>query len=247
MRNKSETISMAWSINSFPWLVFIAVLVFGSGSLAKTQVSDVTGSTEQSSDDSSVTPVTRPFSAGEGEARKYFKKKTDQESPDDEKTTGAPEHFLAVHAGGFFSSDSYSWGSTNHTPNPGRLQGGVTYKLSPFGHAADWVVRGDFIGYQFNDGTALNFSVLPMLIFPDVATTFPLYFGLGFGPGVFFQQIDNLSTLSFNYELVAGARFFNIIGSTGFFVETGLKNEIHILSQGQFNGFFLSVGALFVF
>jgi hypothetical protein len=217
MRNKSETISMAWSINSFPWLVFIAVLVFGSGSLAKTQVSDVTGSTEQSSDDSSVTPVTRPFSAGEGEARKYFKKKTDQESPDDEKTTGAPEHFLAVHAGGFFSSDSYSWGSTNHTPNPGRLQGGVTYKLSP------------------------------MLIFPDVATTFPLYFGLGFGPGVFFQQIDNLSTLSFNYELVAGARFFNIIGSTGFFVETGLKNEIHILSQGQFNGFFLSVGALFVF
>jgi len=70
---------------------------------------------------------------------------------------------------------------------------------------------------------------------------------MGIVPGVFFEQITNESTISLNYELVGGLRLLNVIGYTGFFVETGLKNEIHMLSDGQFNGYFLSLGAVFVF
>jgi hypothetical protein len=222
--------------------LLILCLIWASSSVyGKTPVSDETGTT---ADDQAA-----PSATGEQEAQKYFTKKPQTQtagktSPDQ---VTMDDHYLAIHIGGFLSSDSYQWGATNHVSNPGRLQAGVTYKLGPLGQMADWALRADFIGYSFPEGNALNLAVLPMILFPDAGSAFPLYFGIGVGPGVFLQQIGNESTISFNYELVAGARVFDVIGNTGFFVETGLKNEIHLLSDGQFNGFFLSVGALFVF
>jgi hypothetical protein len=47
--------------------------------------------------------------------------------------------------------------------------------------------------------------------------------------------------------LVAGARFLNVIDTMGFMIETGLKNHIHLLSDGQFNGVFVNVGTVFTF
>jgi len=224
---------------------------------ARTPVSDEAGGTvEEDVPVPTVIPATQakpqktrsPVSPDEAEAQKYFGKKSPPPSHEYAEGTLDPDnHYLAVHIGGFFGSDSYQWGVANHTSNPGRIQGGITYGIGPLGKIADWALRADFISYSFVEGNAVNMSILPMILFPDAGTAFPLYFGIGVGPGVFFQQIGNESTLSFNYELVAGARFFDVIGDAGFFAETGIKNEVHLLSDGQFNGFFLSFGALFVF
>lgn len=218
-------------------LTLALAAVFSSLALGKTPVGD-----------ESVVPADEPNPPAvqappEDQAQKYFQKKKD---PAD-NTVSPNEHYLAIHLGGFLGADAYQWGATPHVSNAGRLQGGLTYRMGELGRLADWALRADFIGYQLPEGTALNLSVLPMILFPDAASTFPVYFGVGIGPGVFLSQITNESTLSLNYELVGGVRFFNVIGNTGFFLETGLKNEIHLLSDGQFNGFFLSLGALFVF
>ncbi len=223
------------------------VLVFGFSSLglSKTPVGEEGASSGDEPNPPAVQGSPAPAPSGENQARKYFQKRSDGQQNDN--SVSPNDHYLALHLGGFLGSDAYQWGGTPHVSNAGRLQGGVTYRMGELGRLADWALRADFIGYQFPEGTALNFAVLPMILFPDAASTFPVYFGIGVGPGVFFQQITNESTLSLNYELVGGVRFFNLIGNTGFFVETGLKNEVHLLSDGQFNGFFLSVGALFVF
>jgi hypothetical protein len=53
--------------------------------------------------------------------------------------------------------------------------------------------------------------------------------------------------LSFDYQLIAGVRFTNLSGRFGLFFEYGLKNHLHLLSDGQVNGTFLSGGAVFSF
>jgi hypothetical protein len=242
----------AFIMKQIYWLLtFIVLLILSTSSFARTPVSDESGGTvDEDMPSKQVVPAQVAPSSGSDEAaaRKYFDKKSPSPSHDYTKGTLDPDdHYLSIHVGGFFGSDSYKWGATDHVSNPGRLQGGVTYGIGPLGKFADWALRADFISYGFPEGNAVNMSVLPMILFPDAGTAFPLYFGIGIGPGVFFQQIGNESTISFNYELVAGARFFDVIGDAGFFVETGLKNEIHLLSDGQFNGFFLSGGVLFVF
>jgi hypothetical protein len=67
------------------------------------------------------------------------------------------------------------------------------------------------------------------------------------GPGIFFKQASQESSLSLDYELVAGARLFDMVENTGFFLEFGLKNHLLLLSDGQFNGVYLAGGALFTF
>jgi hypothetical protein len=123
----------------------------------------------------------------------------------------------------------------------------VSYRISPVGTLADWLLRADFTSYELNEGRPLLFSVLPLITFPDSSSHFPLYFGAGIGPGIFFSQIKEESFLAISYQLVAGVRLFNLVGDTGFFLETGLKNHVLLLSDGQFNGFFMAVGAIFTF
>jgi hypothetical protein len=86
-----------------------------------------------------------------------------------------------------------------------------------------------------------------MILLPEASSKFPLFFGLGLGPGFFFNQISQESFLSVNYQLVAGARFFNVLQSTGFFIEGGLKNGFLLLTDGQYLGYFLAIGAVFAF
>jgi hypothetical protein len=220
--------------------------VFLTGqAFAKTAVSDETGESVESEAVQPAQPAPAP-NTGEAAARKYFEKKPASDQKASNNSLDPDDHYLAIHLGGFFTSDSYKWGANDHVSNPGRLQGGITYRLSQLSQV-DFALRADVIGYQFPDGSAVNLAFLPMLMFPDSASAFPIYFGLGLGPGVFLQQIGNESALSLNYEIVGGLRFYNVVGDTGFFVETGLKNEVHLLSDGQFNGFFMSVGVNFVF
>jgi hypothetical protein len=44
-----------------------------------------------------------------------------------------------------------------------------------------------------------------------------------------------------------GVRFENIYEGAGFLIEGGLKNHLHLLTDGQFNGTYLAGGMVFVF
>src|SRR5690606_18603675 len=91
-------------------------------------------------------------------------------------------------------------------------------------------------------------SVLLMIHLPDAVSYFPLYFGSLLGPGVFLKQLPDESSISIVYQLVVGARFFEVAVSTVFFIDTGLKNHILLLSDGQHSDHtFVAVGAVFTF
>lgn len=161
--------------------------------------------------------------------------------------TSRGDHYLALHAGMFVDSHAWAWGHNGTPDNIGKTNFGVTYRFGDGGQTMDWVIRTEFTSYSLPEGDAFKISFVPMLLFPEAESRFPLYFGAGLGPGIFAKQTPDSSPLSLDYELVAGVRFFNLWRSTGFFAETGLKNHFHLIGAGQFNGVFISVGALFSF
>lgn len=166
---------------------------------------------------------------------------------EDEGSAGASSHYLQLHFGRFVGSQAWEWGQSGRVEEAGEYTLGVTYKFDQWGQFADVNLRVDFIEYKVVGQRPQKMSMLPLVIFPDSGSRFPLYFGAGAGLGVFFKQVGDESTLSLDYQLVAGARFFDVFENGGFFIETGLKNHIQLLNSGQFNGTFLSVGALFTF
>jgi hypothetical protein len=108
-------------------------------------------------------------------------------------------------------------------------------------------IKADFTEYEVDEVRPTKMSAMPLLTFPRSDSGFPLYFGFGAGLGVFFTQVEAESNLSFDYQLIAGVRFINLSGRFGLFFEYGLKNHLHLLSDGQVNGTFLSGGAVFSF
>lgn len=172
-------------------------------------------------------------------------------TPDAKKAAsdgGAAEaHYLALHLGKLVSGEAWKWGSNDKQTDSGSTSFGVTYRVQEYYNSMDLNVRVDFNEYKIAGESPLKMSLMPLLIFPDASSKFPLYFGVGAGLGVFFKQVKDESQVSFDYQLIAGARFFNIINQTGFFIETGMKNHLLITSDGQFNGAFLTGGAVFTF
>lgn len=179
-------------------------------------------------------------SPGKEAAAEYFQKSN---AP----AVNSADHYLALHFGRLMSSQSWEWGSKGRKDNEGENNIGMTYRLGEWINSMDFVIRVDFNEYTVNGERLQKMSFLPMITFPDAASLFPLYFGIGGGLGIFFKQLDQESPLSFDYQLILGARFFNIYQNTGFFIESGLKNHIQITSDGQFNSTFLSGGLVFTF
>ncbi len=165
----------------------------------------------------------------------------------DVRSQSRDDHYLALHAGAFISDNAYSWGSHDAQSNVGKLTAGLTYRIGEWQHTMDLAARFDYSSYSLDDGSASKISLLPLITFPDAASRFPLYLGAGVGLGIFTKQINRESALSFDYQVVLGARFFDVFGATGFFIEAGLKNHILLLSDGQFNGTFVAVGPVFTF
>ncbi len=185
---------------------------------------------------------------GEGAARKYFRNRTDKTNRTTTVRTPANsgERYLALHLGTFISEDIYKWGN-GRKDQPGQLNGGVTYKLGEWTNSMDYVFKADITSYGLDEGQAVKLSLVPAITFPDVNSAFPLYFGAGAGLGIFIKQISEESSLSFDYTVFAGARFFEVFEGVGFLFEVGLKNHILLLSDGQFNGVYIAGGALFQF
>ncbi|MBK9294871.1 MAG: hypothetical protein IPM57_10610 [Oligoflexia bacterium] len=211
----------------------VSILTASQNLMARTEV-DEEGSAQKPAQS---TPT------GEAEARKYFRKSTDQ-AP---SRSYSGDHYLAVHLGAFISSDSYKWGGIDHATNNGRINGGFTYRMGSFGDFSDFALRADVIGYEVADVRPVQIAVLPMILLPEASSEFPLYFGGGIGAGFFFNQVREESFISLNYQIVAGARFFNALDNVGFFLEGGLKNNLLLMTDGQFIGYFLAIGSLFTF
>ncbi|NJL25509.1 MAG: hypothetical protein HC902_10290 [Calothrix sp. SM1_5_4] len=153
---------------------------------------------------------------------------------------------MAIHAGGFFTSQGYKWGKGDQD-DIGKLNVGVDYRLGEWVNSADLSLRIDYATFELNENNARKLSIGPIVSFPDVNSQFPLYFGGGIGAGFFVKQLSNESAVALDYSLFAGARFLNVIEQMGFMVEAGIKNHLHLFSDGQFNGVYVNLGTVFAF
>lgn len=160
---------------------------------------------------------------------------------------GSTERILALHFGKYMDSQAFEWGRSGRENQVGGFQAGVTYRIGEWVNSMDLNLRVDYLEFDVMGEQTSKISFMPVITFPDAASRFPLYFGFGGGLGVFFNQVKDKSPLSFDYQLILGARFFDVFENTGFFVEGGLKNHLHLLTTGQFNGSFLTFGAVFTF
>jgi hypothetical protein len=237
-------------------IILVVLTLAFAPMISLAQAVDVTDQTAvEDGTEAATPPATARPETGTRAAQKYFRARTAQNKdtapaaarPSRGPTEGASApHYLALNFGSFFSEDTYKWGK-GRRDDPGQLTMGVTYKLGEWANSADFVFKSDITTYGLTEGRAVKFSLIPAIIFPEAGSQFPLYFGIGAGLGVFFKQIEDESSLSFDYTLIAGARFFDIWEGGGLLVETGMKNHILLLSDGQFNGVYFAVGAVFQF
>ncbi|MFK8137571.1 MAG: hypothetical protein AB8E15_04340 [Bdellovibrionales bacterium] len=155
--------------------------------------------------------------------------------------------YLAVHAGTFISDEAYRWGQESSFENKGKMNLGVTYRMGEWTNSMDLFLRSDLLSYDVDGETPYKISIMPMISFPDSKAEFPLYFGAGIGGGIFFKQTSGESSLSLDYNLMAGIRFYDLFENMGLLIETGLKGHVHLLSDGQFNGTYITTGLAFNF
>lgn len=190
---------------------------------------------------------------GRQAAAKYMAPKRPDEAESDATSDrrpasgGSSDHYLAVHVGWFANDNAYKWGGFENQTNVGRYNFGITYRMGEWVNSMDLLFRFDVARFNLAEGGVTKFSFLPVITFPDATSRFPLYFGAGAGLGVFGNQIAGESAVALDYQLMAGARFFNLWGTTGLFVEGGIKNHLFLLSDGQFNGTFIATGLVFTF
>jgi hypothetical protein len=222
--------------------VIAFVLAFGLQASAQAQMVEV-------NDSGTTKPAT-----GKAAAAEYFKKrkpaakKTDDEGSREPASEGggSKARYLAIHVGAFVDDQAYKWGHGDQS-KVGDFNLGVTYRVGEWVNSADFVMRVEYTNYSLDEGAARKLGVIAMITFPDANSKFPLYFGAGVGPGFFIKQIHGQSVMSVDYEVVAGARFLNVFDNLGFFAEFGLKNDIHIFSEGQYNGLFVGGGTVWMF
>lgn len=191
---------------------------------------------------------------GRDKAQQYFQSRKSTAASAPVQPSGAAPHYLAVHFGTYFSDQAYNWGNEDIRSNggwgsgAGKFNGGVTYRFGEWVNSMDLSLRMEYTSYDLGEaGSARKLSFSPVITFPDASSRFPLYFGGGAGLGLFVQQARGRSPVSFDWQVLAGVRFLDVIGKVGFMVETGLKSHIFILSQGQYNGVYLNVGSVFAF
>jgi hypothetical protein len=184
---------------------------------------------------------------GRDAAAKYFQRGPTQDNNPTSSIRGASDHYLALSFSRYMNSAAYEWGGSGREDDVGGNAFGVTYRVGEWYNSMDLTVRIEYQEFDAAGEKPTKLSLMPLVTFPDASSRFPLYFGVGGGLGIFFKQIEDESPISFDYQLVAGARFFNVFENTGFFVEAGLKNHLLLLSSGQLNGTFLALGAVFTF
>lgn len=103
-------------------------------------------------------------------------------------------------------------------------------------------VQVDYLTYGEDEK---KISLLGGLIYPRIQTRFPLYIKGHLGLGYFTGDSFGRETLSIDYNLYTGVRFFS--GSMLFNIEVGSKNYTKLLRSAYLNSFVLSSGMSIVF
>jgi hypothetical protein len=193
---------------------------------------------------------------GRNAAAKYFQAqgKADSSEPVYERrnpssidSLSSDERYLALGVSNYMSTDSYNWGLSGKEENIGKWGVDLTYRISQYNNLMDQAIRISYTEFEPTGKRTSKMSFMYALTLPDAGSKFPLYFGFAAGPGIFFKQLENESPIALDYQMFAGLRLFNLLENTGFYVEGGLKNHLQLTSDGQLNGFYVSVGAIFTF
>lgn len=188
---------------------------------------------------------------GKKAAAKYFQAEGDSSYetpryPSSIESLTSEDHYMALGLSTYTNSKAYKWG-TNSETNVAKTGVDMTYRLTQDYELFDEVIRVSYNTYRPAGQKASKMSFMYGITFPDATSKFPLYFGFVAGPGIFFNQLDGESTIALDYQMFLGLRLFNLFERTGFFVEGGIKNHLHLTSDGQLNGTYVSAGAVFTF
>lgn len=157
------------------------------------------------------------------------------------------DHFMALGFGTFSDSTAYNWAHNGKETGMGKWGADLTYRFAEQDYLFDESLRISYNEYKPAEQEASKLSILYAITFPEASSKFPIYFGLAGGLGVYLKQVPDESLISFDYQLYLGLRAFNLFDSVGVYVEGGMRNHLHITSDGQFNGTFLSLGTIFNF
>lgn len=154
--------------------------------------------------------------------------------------------YMAIHAGTFFNQEAHQWGDYDYE-SPGKLNMGVSYRIGEWVNSMDLLMRIDYTKFEVENEGLSKISLLPMIMFPDARSGFPIYFGAGIGAGFFLEQLSGESHVSLDYQLIGGLRFLDVYKTLGFFLESGVKGQLQVLKDGEHRGMFLSAGTVFNF
>lgn len=161
--------------------------------------------------------------------------------------SGPRTHYMALHIGKLVNADSWKWGDETKNKDVGSATVGVTYRVKEWWDTTDMLIRIDLNEYDIDGKKPQKLSFIPIILFPEAASEFPLYFGAGVGLGVFFKQLDGESSVAIDYQMIVGIRFFDVFENIGLFLESGIKNHIQLTDDGQVNASYIATGALFTF
>ena len=118
---------------------------------------------------------------------------------------------------------------------------GLSYRLGGWKSRADIYLRME---KEFLDDIQ-KVSLIPLIVFPDIESRFPIYFGFGSGLGFFWGES---SGLSFEYRTFVGLRWLHLFKkTTGVFFELGTKGHRDSLSEESSNHYYISLGLNFLF
>ncbi|MCB0349286.1 MAG: hypothetical protein KDD37_10660 [Bdellovibrionales bacterium] len=183
---------------------------------------------------------------GKKAADKYMTREVEGPVSDGGYSGGNESHFLALHIGPYVDSQVHNWG-VKDKKNEGEFTAAVTYRVGEWVNSTDFLVRVGWQSVEINNNSTSKISLMPIIAFPDARAKFPLYFGAGLGLGVFLDQVDNESSLSMDYTILLGTRFFNVFDTIGIMLEVGIDNHIFLTSKGQFSGTYVALGTVFEF
>ena len=179
---------------------------------------------------------------GKKAAMKYFTKK-----PASTSTFKAPRgpastsyaQLFSLSAGALVNGKSYQWLDDE--------LGGWNLQLSYRRATTGWLAQAFHLEFQKFTTLEEEFSKVSFLlnfVFPR-SISFPVYIGAGAGPGFFLNQYNNESLWTMDYKGYIGLRLNQ--DHSQFILESGVKNHVHMLSDGQFIGWFVSSGVAYKF
>lgn len=149
------------------------------------------------------------------------------------------ENLLGISVGSLLNSKSYSWLEEETS--------GWSVEAQYLSQGDGYLSRGYHLELQkfsYKNRELTKLSFLMSLNFPR-RLSFPVYIGVAAGPSYFVQQVKGSSEFALDYRAYAGLRLNGTYGQ--YFLQSGVKNHIHVLDSGQFIGWFFSSGVAYKF